>query len=340
RIAVPADGTTLDIPVDKDWKRHDLYVSVVVLRPGNSGEKVTPARALGLTHLPLDRGDRKLAVTLEAPKKMLPETKLKVKVKAPAAAGQKAVVTVSAVDVGILNITRFATPDPHGHFFGKQRYGADQYDVYGRLIEKMAGQKGKLKFGGDAAPKATKSLPKKVRLVDLFSGPVELNAQGEAEVALDVPDFNGTLRLMAVVAAPDKFGNAEAETVVAAPLVAELMTPRFLTVGDNATVALDLHNLSGEAQKLKVRVINGDGLKVVNAERELDLKDQQKQTLRFAIEAGSAFGLTDVRVAVSSASGLKLERSFGLQVQAATPQQQVMKLLAVGPGESIDIKEA
>jgi len=339
RISVPADGTTLDIPVDKDWKRHDLYVSVAVLRPGNSGEKVTPARALGLTHLPLERGDRKLAVTLDAPKKMLPETKLKVKVKAPAAAGQKTVVTVSAVDVGILNITRFATPDPHGHFFGKQRYGADQYDVYGRLIEKMAGQKGKLKFGGDAAPKATKSLPKKVRLVDLFSGPVELNAQGEAEVALDVPDFNGTLRLMAVVAAPDKFGNAEAETVVAAPLVAELMTPRFLTVGDNATVALDLHNLSGEAQKLKVRVINGDGLKVANAERELELKDQQKQTLRFAVEAGSAFGLTDVRVAVSSASGLKLERSFGLQVQAATPQQQVMKLLAVGPGESIDIKE-
>jgi uncharacterized protein YfaS (alpha-2-macroglobulin family) len=39
------------------------------------------------------------------------------------------VVTVSAVDVGILNITRFATPDPHAHFFGKQRYGADQYDV-------------------------------------------------------------------------------------------------------------------------------------------------------------------------------------------------------------------
>jgi hypothetical protein len=53
------------------------------------------------------------------------------------------------------------TPDPHGHFFGKLRYGADQYDVYGRLIEKMAGRKGKLKFGGDAAPKPTTSLPKR-----------------------------------------------------------------------------------------------------------------------------------------------------------------------------------
>ena len=118
------------------------------------------------------------------------------------------------------------------------------------------------------------------------------------------------------------------------------MTPRFLTVGDNATIALDLHNLSGAAQKLKVRIENADGLKIQNAERELDLKDQQKETLRFPLEAGNAFGLTDVRVLVSSAAGLKLERSFGLQVQAATQQQQVLRLLAVGPGEPVEIKEA
>jgi len=340
RIAVTQAGTALDIPVDKDWKRHDLYVSVIVLRPGSAGEKVTPARALGLAHLPLERGDRKLAVNLEAPKKTLPDTRLKVKVKVPDLGGQPALVTLSAVDVGILNITRFATPDPFGSFFGRLRYGADQYDVYGRLIEKMAGRKGKLKFGGDAAPKASRGLPKKVRLIDLFSGPVLLNAQGEAEIELDIPDFNGTLRLMAVASSDDKFGNAESETVVAAPLVAELMTPRFLTIGDQATIALDLHNLSGAEQKLKVRIENGDGLKIQNAERELSLADQQKQTLRFPLEAGQAFGLADVRVHVTSSAGLKLERSFGLQVQPATPQQQVLKLVMAAPGETAEIREA
>jgi len=340
RLSVSRDGTTIDIPVDKDWKRHDLYVSALVLRPGSEGEKVTPARALGLTHLPLERGDRKLAVNLEAPKKALPDTRLKLKVKVPDAKGQQAVVTLSAVDVGILNITRFPTPDPHGHFFGKLRYGADQYDVYGRLIEKMAGRKGKLKFGGDAAPKPSKNLPKKVRLIDLFSGPVLLNDQGEAEIALDVPDFNGTLRLMAVVAAPERFGNAESEVVVAAPLVAELLTPRFLTVGDSATVALDLHNLSGSGQKFKVRLTNADGLNIQNPERDLRLKDQQKQTLRFPIEAGNAFGLTEVKVLVTGSDDIRLERGFGLQVQAATPQQQVLKRLGVGPGETVEIKDA
>jgi len=37
-------------------------------------------------------------------------------------------------------------------------------------------------------------LPKIVQLVDLFSGPVQLDARGEADITLPAPDFNGTLR--------------------------------------------------------------------------------------------------------------------------------------------------
>jgi uncharacterized protein YfaS (alpha-2-macroglobulin family) len=95
------------------------------------------------------------------------------------------------------------------------------------------------------APKPTRSLPKKVRLVDLFSGPVVLDDKGEAEISLPVPDFNGSLRLMAVAATGDRFGMQEAEVTVAAPLVVELATPRFLSVGDSAVLALDVQNLAG-----------------------------------------------------------------------------------------------
>ncbi|RJF97901.1 alpha-2-macroglobulin family protein [Noviherbaspirillum saxi] len=339
RLSVSGGSTTVDIPLHRDWKRHDLYVSVMVLRPGNEGDRVTPARALGMMHLPLERGERKLNVSLDAPQKVRPETTVKVKVKAPEAKGQKAFVTLSAVDVGILNITKFASPDPHGFFFGKLRYGADQHDIYGRLIEKMQGQKGKLKFGGDNTPKPTRSLPKKVRLVDLFSGPVMLNEQGEAEIPLALPDFNGTLRLMAVVAAPDRFGAKDAEMTVAAPLVAELATPRFLSFGDSAIIALDLHNLSGAQQQLKIAVSGGEGISVQEAERTLTLKDQEKRTLRFPVDARAVPGLHTVAVKVSGEQ-IKLERSFPLMVQAPTPQQQFTQRYSIKPGESLDIKDA
>lgn len=344
RLSISPSGATLDIPVDKAWQRHDLYVTVMVLRPGSASDKpaagATPARALGLLHLPLDRGARKLAVALDAPVKMQPDQPLKVKVKVPDAKGAKqAMVTLSAVDVGILNITSFKSPDPNAFFFGKLRYGHDLYDIYGRLIEKLDGRKGKLKWGGDAAPKPTKDLPKKVRLVDLFSGPVALDANGEAEISLPVPDFNGSLRLMAVAAAGERYGMQEAEVTVAAPLVAELATPRFLSVGDSALLALDLHNLAGAAQEVKVRVSNADGLLIKNGEQKVSLKDQQKRILRVPLEAGTALGLTEVTVRIDSPL-VKIERRFPLQVQAPTPRQTVLKRYALAPGEALEIKEA
>ena len=344
RLSIGAAGTTLDLPLDKAWQRHDLYVTVMVLRPGSSSDKpgagATPARALGLLHLPLDRSARKLGVALEAPAKMQPDQPLKVKVKVPDAKGAaQAMVTLSAVDVGILNITNFKSPDPNAFFFGKLRYGHDLYDIYGRLIEKLDGRKGKLKWGGDAAPKPTKNLPKKVRLVDLFSGPVALDANGEAEISLPVPDFNGSLRLMAVAAAGERYGMQEAEVTVAAPLVVELATPRFLSVGDSALLALDLHNLAGAAQEVKVRVSNDDGLLIKNGEQKVSLKDQEKRVLRVPLEAGSALGLTEVTVRIDSALS-KIERRFPLQVQAPTPRQSVLRRYALAPGETVEIREA
>ena len=339
RMSISSDTATVDIPLNREWTRHDLYVSVMVLRPGNGGDLVTPARALGIVHLPLERSERKLNVTLDAPQKIRPETPVQIKVRAPDAKGQKALVTLSAVDVGILNITRFTSPDPHAFFFGKLRYSADQHDVYGRLIEKMQGRKGELRFGGDNTPSPTKGLPKIVQLVDLFSGPVLMDDRGEAEIPLRVPDFNGTLRLMAVVATADRFGSKDAEMVVAAPLITELSMPRFLSFGDKAVVALDLQNLSGSAQELKVSVNSGQGLRIPDGDRELSLKDQEKRTLRFNIEARSVPGVQSVTVKVVG-RGLSIERAFGLAIRPPTPQVQFTKRYAVKPGDAVEINDA
>ncbi len=343
RLSMPAAGTTVAIPVDASWQSHDLYVNVLVLRPGNEGDRVTPARALGIVPLPLERKTRSLEVRLEAPARIQPERDMQVRVQVPDAAGKEALLTLSAVDVGILNITSFASPNPFAFFFGQLRYAPDLHDIYGRLIEKMAGKKGRLRYGGDAAPAPSKGLPKKLRLVDLFSGPVRLDARGEATVNLPVPDFNGTLRLMAVAATAESYGSADGEVVVAAPLVAELSTPRFMSAGDEATVALDLHNLSGGPATLTVRLSETERLRIHNPERRVSLADQEKAVLRFAIEADSHYlGLADLRVQVEGDSGagaIALTRSFALQVQALTPEQQVRRFYELQPGSTINIRE-
>jgi len=104
-------GSTFEIPVTKDWDRHDVYVTALVFRGGSAQSKITPARAVGVAHVPMNRAARKIAVTLSTPKQMLPEQTMTTTVAAPALAGQEAYVTVSAVYSGIPNITRFPVPD-------------------------------------------------------------------------------------------------------------------------------------------------------------------------------------------------------------------------------------
>nr|WP_314493824.1 alpha-2-macroglobulin [uncultured Pseudomonas sp.] len=307
-IDVPAEGKTFDIRLDPKWARHDLYVSALVIRPGERKVNATPKRAVGVLHLPLQRGDRKLALTLQAPEKMRPKQPLKVKFKATNADGsvpKQVRVLLSAVDVGILNITDFKTPDPFTGMFGRKAYGADQLDIYGQLIEAGQGRLASLAFGGDAAmAKGGKRPNTTVTIVAQQSVPVTLDEKGEGVASVDIPDFNGELRLMAQAWSDDHFGVAEGKTVVAAPLIAELSAPRFLAGGDRTRLALDLANLSGRAQQLTVQLHSEGQISLIGpAEQQVNLAEGQRSTLMIPVQAEGGLGQGKVQVQVT---GLQL----------------------------------
>jgi hypothetical protein len=191
----------------------------MVVRPGSEGSLVTPARALGLIYLPLDRTDRQLTVSLEAPQRIQPNTTINVKVKAPEAKGQMAFVTLSAVD---------AKRDPEHHAIriaGPARIlrqispWRDLHDVYGRLIENV-GQKGQPGFGG-----ATPTLPRVAEdraTSDLFSGPIPLTQMKRKSPART--DFNERCGSWRSLRPPTALVQGR-EMTIAAPLITELATP-------------------------------------------------------------------------------------------------------------------
>lgn len=332
-IDVPAEGKVFDIPVAREWDRHDLYISALVVRPGERKTLQTPKRAVGVLSLPLSREDRKLSVTLDAPAQMRPERTLSTRVQVKDEQGKPVAnthVLLSAVDVGILNITEFKTPDPYTAFFGRKRYGVDQMDIYGRLIEGGNFRQASLAFGGDASS-TPGGLPPltTVRLVSLLAAPVVTNAEGYVDVNVDVPDFNGELRVMAQVWNDASYGSGEAATIVSAPLVAELAAPRFLAGGDRTTLALDLHNLSGAAQDLDVS-LTFTGSLAADAERakgtRLKLENGAKRTLDLPIKAVGGFGQGTITVKVSGlklpdAADSTLTRDWQIGIRPAVPAQ-------------------
>jgi uncharacterized protein YfaS (alpha-2-macroglobulin family) len=140
-----------------------------------------------------------------------------------------------------------------------------------------------------------------------------------------------------VVSSAERFGAAERSMTVAAPLIAELNTPRFIGLGDTASLALDLHNLSGTAQALKVNLSASGGLNLNGGSQSVALQNLEKATLRFNVNANGAPGLADLRVEVVG-QGIKIDRHFALQIEAPTPLQQAVSMLVVEPGQSVTLK--
>ncbi|WP_346949650.1 alpha-2-macroglobulin [Dyella sp.] len=328
-------GATFEIPVTKEWERHDVYVVATVFRGGDASEKTTPARAMGVEHVAMERNDRRISLKLTAPALMRPGHALDVTVQAEGLSGKKAYVTVSAVDQGVLNITSYPVPDAWAWMFAKRALSVEAYDLYSRVIEAMEGAEAKLRYGGDMSGKGLPHgarLNPKVQIVDLFAAPVQFDAQGRATVHLPVPDFNGSLRLAALAYADERFGNADGAVTVRAPLVVEPSTPRVMAAGDKAKISIDLKNLSGKDGVAKVSV-KADGLiKVRDATRSVPLKDGAGTTLTMpvAADAGVAVAKIDIHAELND---YKVDRHFEFAVRNAWPEVLSTVPMAIEEGK-------
>nr|WP_154926895.1 alpha-2-macroglobulin [Pantoea agglomerans] len=323
-LTVPEGGTTVDVPVAESWRRHDLYFSAIVVRDGDKVSGATPKRAVGLLHLPMATEARRLNLTLDAPDKIRPEQLLTVRVHASRDGGplpEKVNVLLSAVDSGVLSVTDFKTPDPWQAFFGRKRYNVDQYDVFGQLIE-GGGRLAALRFGGDGEDESmTRGGKKPVTHVNIVAQQLQavtLDKEGNGTITLPIPAFNGELRLMTQAWSNDSFGAAERKLVVAAPLISELATPRFLASGDSASLALDLTNLTDLPQTLKVDVTSSGLVDLAGAaSQSVTLAKGARTTLQIPVTAKTGFGDGEIAVQIS---GLNLP---GEQVKASKQQWKI-----------------
>jgi uncharacterized protein YfaS (alpha-2-macroglobulin family) len=149
-VEVSEGENLIPLTVTDDWGA-GAYVTAQVIRPMNVAAGQNPARALGLAHAAIDPGEKALAVSINAPEASDPRAPLTAQVQVDGIAeGETAHVTLAAVDLGILNMTGFDSPDPSDHYFGQRRLGVEMRDLYGRLIDGLNGARGQVRSGGDA----------------------------------------------------------------------------------------------------------------------------------------------------------------------------------------------
>jgi alpha-2-macroglobulin len=333
-VTVAPGGAEVPIAVQEGWGA-GVYVAATLYQALDEANKRMPGRALGIAWLGMDAKPRTLDVALDVPDKVKSGGAMTVPVKITGlAAGETARITVAAVDVGILSLTRFETPAPEGWFFGQRRLGVEIRDLYGRLIDGMRAERGALKSGGDGdGGVGMQGNPPVEESVALFSGIVKVGADGSAQVTFEMPRFNGAVRVMAVAWSKTKLGHAAKRVIVRDKIAITAAAPRFLTLGDSSRLLLDIHNVEGPAGAYQVKVVGTTeaGFSAELMSRTVDLKAGERRSERLQM-APKEVGLTTYAVTVTGPEDIKVTRELVFDVKPPAGDIKRTTVTALKPG--------
>jgi alpha-2-macroglobulin len=340
-VEIRASGGEVKFTVTDNWAP-GTYVTASLFRPASEESKM-PSRAIGIMPVARDETARTLNVVLTPPKQMQPREKLEIPVTlSNVPAGEKAYITLAAVDVGVLNVTSYTPPDADGWFYGQRRLAMELRDIYGQLINGSLGNTGAIRSGGGDEADAnlnTKGSPPVAEVVALYSGIVQVGDDGKAVVTFDVPEFNGTLRLMAVAWSNTAVGDANTDVVVRDPVVISEGLPRFLAPGDATRMRLDIDNTDAPEGDYTLDVKASAGLGISGGQNKVTLKKGKRVALNFGLAANEA-GTQTLDVSLTHKSGLRISRHVVLNVRAGQPATSTRQIVSLKPGESLPLSPA
>ncbi len=330
----------------------NVYVSALVVKDPHleSREAFLPERAFGVASTTVEPTEFTAPLKLEAPAEIRSSSPLVVKLDVGKPEGPTFAV-VAAVDEGILQLTRMKSPDPFEAIFARRALGVDTFETVGwtLLVKPQGPSKG---TGGDEGGSAAGRV-QPVKPVALWSGVVPVGPDGKAEVKLDVPQYRGQLRVMAVTAGPVRMGRASTNVTVKDPIVLSTTLPRFLLQDDVLQIPVFLTNLSGAPQTAKVSLA-AEPLKVPGlapsplpasplvfvgkSEGQARLADGASATLVFQIRATASVGAAKLRV-VARAGAHESREELDVPFLPAGPRERIVQRIEV-TGDKVDLGPA
>jgi uncharacterized protein YfaS (alpha-2-macroglobulin family) len=288
----------LSIKVEEEFLPN-VYITATAIRPMKDNSiPLTVAR--GFAPLMVEKASNKINIEILAAKESRSKIKQNIKIKS----NPNTELTVAVVDEGILQITDYKTPDPYGYFYQKRALEVYDYDLYPFLFPEIIS--GSSSYAGDGGYDLNKRVNplsnKRVNLVAFWSGIVKTNAQGEYNFNINIPQFSGSLRIMAAAYESNKFGSSDASMKVADPVVISAALPRFASPGDTIIMPVTLSNTTTKSATAKVNVKSSNAnIKVVGSDNtSVSMNANAETQAVFKLVAAPAIGESKVQISVTA----------------------------------------
>jgi hypothetical protein len=335
-LPVSGNGeTVIDLPIDKSMLPN-VYAAISVIQPFDQTINDRPSRMFGIAPIMVEDPESKLKLTLDVPTGIKPKQRFSIAVSGT----PNSQVTLAVVDEGLLDLTNFATPDAWSAFNQKQMLNVTTYDSYPLMMSKLWGDVDRsIKIGGGLSnddPTALKT--RRFLPVAMFKGPLKINSDGKLNVSFYMPEYTGSVRVMAIAAKKSAFASAEANITVKTDLMVVPTMPRVLGPKDKFTLPTTIFALSDKIKDVSVSISVKGPIKVLGEKtKQINFNSEDKKNIDFELEVDAAIGQAVVLVTATSGNE-KIVAERKVDVRVYNPQISTQSEFLLEKGKPISFK--
>lgn len=310
--------TKVEIPITAAMAPN-VYFNITLLQPHASTKNDLPIRMYGIVPIEVIDKNTILEPKLAMPDVLRPEQAFNIKVSEKS--GKAMTYTIAIVDEGLLDLTRFKTPNAWNAFYVREALGVKTWDIYDDVIGAYGGKVNQIfsiggdqDLGGGKAKKANRFKP-----VVVYLGPFKLEKGQSKTHQLKLPKYIGSVRTMVVAgdANTSAYGSVEKVTPVRSPLMVLASLPRKISPSEKVTIPVTVFAMEKNIKNVTIQIKTSNGLRVVGSTvQSLNFAQPDEKMAYFNLEVGSATGIGKVQI-IATSGGAK--STYDVEIDMTNP---------------------
>lgn len=282
----------------------NAFVHVSLLQPHAQVNNDLPIRLYGIKPINVSDVETVLKPVIKAPEVLRPDEKQSIEISE--ANGRAMTYTVAIVDEGLLDLTRFKTPNPHDDFYAREALGVQTNDLYDFIMNAFSLQMDKvLTIGGDEGinKKRKDNKANRFKPIVKFIGPFYLPKGKKENLSFVLPTYYGSVRIMVIAGQDGAYGSTEKAVPVRKPLMMLASLPRVLGINETVKLPVSLFAMEAKIKNAQVSVQVNNLLSVQGAStKTVYFKKPGEEMVDFELNMKSVTGIGRITLKASNGS--------------------------------------
>lgn len=263
-VKTQAGETTIDIPISAAMAPN-VFINISLLQPHAITANDLPIRLYGVIPIMVEDPKTKLEPLLKMPDVLKPEQAFEISVSERN--NKPMTYTIALVEEGLLDLTRFKTPNAWEAFYKREALGVRTWDIFNDVIGAYSGSIDQVfAIGGDGSALAGKNQKaNRFKPVVTYLGPFTLEARKTQTHTLKLPNYIGSVRAMIVAGDNDTeaYGSTDKTVPVKKPLMVLSTLPRKISNGEKVTLPVTVFAMEPHIKNVNLSLKLSQGVTAI-----------------------------------------------------------------------------